>query len=538
MIGRILPFLLSALAVALPAPAAEVTPERLANAAAEPQNWLMNLGSHAGHRYSALSAINRDTVGTLVPRYHVQLGGTFDGGGNYLAALPLSPLVEDGYIYVVDGWGSVIKLDARKEGAIVWQSKAGQNDLDSWLQATRGIALHRDSVISASADGKLHWIDRATGKVTRSVQLGNPDEGYSIAAPPLVVGDRIIVGGGGPDRTFPGRIDAVDALTGEPLWQVDAPAGTGADFLQSGVYDAETGLTIWSAGNPKPRFDTDGRPDETGFTNSAIAIDVETGEVRWRFPFTPGGTRGFSEAGSQQLVPGEGGSTILAHFGNNGFFYALDAASGKLLQAVPHAEGIEWAAGIGDAGQPIDAAAAPADWVETPGCPNVRSVPAFASAYSPDTGFAYGAGADGCLPALTGIKTESAPGWHGAFYAGAANAVGSLSAIDPVTGSVAAHRVFDFPLHSGVLATGGGLVFTTTAEGTLHALDDRTLEPVWSEKFATLSPVPPFTFEVDGEQFIGVVVGGNSLAASLSYRPPEMGITESLYVLVILGEPS
>ena len=148
----------------------------------------------------------------------------------------------------------------------------------------------------------------------------------------------------------------------------------------------------------------------------------------------------------------------------------------------------------------------------------------FVSTYSERTGLSYGAGADGCLTdAIPAIKTHSAPGWLGAYYAGAAADLGMLTAIDPASGTIAAQRLFDFPLHSGALATAGGLVFTTSAEGTLHALNDETLEPVWSRKFGSLASVPPVTFEVDGKQFVAVVVGGNRFTDRAGLPPARDG---------------
>jgi alcohol dehydrogenase (cytochrome c) len=126
-------------------------------------------------------------------------------------------------------------------------------------------------------------------------------------------------------------------------------------------------------------------------------------------------------------------------------------------------------------------------------------------------------------------------GWMGAFYTGAASAIGSLAAIDPETGALVAERRLDFPLHAGTLATAGGLVFTTSADGTLHALDDETLATVWSMPFASLTASPPITFAVDGEQFIAVLVGGNSFVGSLSYKPREMTAVQPLFVLAVLG---
>jgi alcohol dehydrogenase (cytochrome c) len=545
--------------VLLSAKAQEVTPERLLNAAAEPQNWLMNLGSYGGTRYSGLAGINRDNVGELVELYSRPLGGLFQGSGNFQDALPISPLVEDGFIYIVDGRGQVSKLDARDRGRIVWQNDGAQQNLDGFLEPSRGLAFYRDFVISTSADGRLHWIDKETGELVRSAPVGDPAEGYTIVAPPLVVGDRIIVGGGGADRGAEGRIDALDARTGDHLWRVDtAPAAGGGagspgemrgligggTFLQTGVYDASTGLTIWTAGQPvRPSLAAAASP--VSYTNSAIAIDVATGEVKWHFQYVPDDDpNGFWEGGTHQIIPAEGdGSPAVAHFGNDGFYYVLDGRDGSFRRAAEHVVGALRTSGVdAGSGQPspsADGAGAGAfgiGWSNSADCPNIRSAVPFASAYSPRTGLSYGAGADGCLTEnIPAIRTYSAPGWLGAYYAGAAANLGMLSAIDPETGALVAQRLFDFPLHSGVLATAGGLVFTTSAEGTLHALDDETLEPVWSRKFGSLSPVPPVTFEVDGKQFIALVVGGNAFTSDLSYRPREMSISESIFVLVVLG---
>jgi alcohol dehydrogenase (cytochrome c) len=546
----------------MPAAAAEVTPERLLRSADEPQNWLMNLGGYDGARHSRLDAIDRETVGGLDVIWSKALGNLIEGGGNFVAAMPLSPLVEDGSIYIVDGWGAVSKLDARSEGTVVWESDAGQRNLDAWLEASRGIAFWRGFVIAASSDGRLHWIDKETGAIERSAQVGDPLEGYTIVAPPLVVGDTVIVGGGGAERGARGRIDAVDAATGAILWttwSVPAPGEPGSEtwaaegdawrfgggaFEQTGVYDPETGLTIWGSGHPFPKYDAGLRPGDNLYTNSALALDAGTGALRWHFQYTPGDRNGFSEVGSHMLAPTPDGASVV-HFGNNGFVYALDAADGGFRHATTYAPGIEWTAGLDAEGRPLEyrpeaevqTYLTRETWTEVPGCPNVRSIPTFAASYSPRTGLAYGAGADGCAPGLVPVRAPTARGWYGGYYAGAVDAIGSLAAVDPATGAVAASRVFEYPLHAGALSTDGGLVFTTTADGSVHALNDETLETLWSKHLGTLTPVPPITFAVDGRQYVAVVVGGNALAADLSYRPAAMRMTEALFVLVVLGLP-
>ncbi|WP_158541592.1 outer membrane protein assembly factor BamB family protein [Pelagibacterium lacus] len=526
--------------------AREVTADRLLHARDEPQNWLMHLGSYDGARYSGLDAINAETVSQLVELYSVPLGGLLQGGGSFQDALPISPLVEDGFLYIVDGNGRVNKLDAHRRGAVVWRNDAGQRDLDSWLEPSRGLAFHGDYVIATSADGHLHWIDKETGETARSVAIGDPTEGYTIVAPPLVAGDRIIVGGGGFDRGAAGRIDAIDAETGDHLWRVDTLAEGGAPgpigggtIFQTGVYDPATGLTVWGTGAPVPRFAPFAGDAGASRSNSAIAIDVETGAVRWHFQYVPGSDpNGFSEAGTHQLAALDGADPVLMHFGNNGYAYALDMADGSLRSATGHVLGPLWPGVDPLDGRPETGEGGGLDtaWANRADCPNILGDPAYVAAFSPRTGLAYGAGADGCLTEnLPVIKTYSAPGWLGAYYAGAAGNLGMLSAIDPQTGALVAQRLFDFPVHGGALATAGGLVFAMTAEGTLHALDEETLEPVWSRKFGSLAPIPPVTFEVDGQQRIAIVVGGNAFTPDLSYRPPEMGISEPIFVLVVLG---
>jgi alcohol dehydrogenase (cytochrome c) len=540
-LSHALPRLLSfALGLAAPAFAGDVTPERLLHASAEPENWLMNLGAYDGSRYSGLDAINPDTVDRLVVRYHVTLGGAVEGGGTFQAAQPMSPLVDEGFIYIVDGWGKVSKLDGRRSGAIVWQNDAGQRNLDAWLQATRGIALWRGSVLAASADGRLHWIDRETGETTRSIEVADPRGGYSIVAAPLVVGDVILVGGGAADRGGRGRIDAIDAQTGERLWHAhtipaEGEAGSeswaaagdawrrgGGSLLQTGIYDPESGLTIWGAAHPHPRFDAASRPGANLFSNAALAFDVETGTLHWSHQYVAGGRGGVSHAGTHQFADAPDGRRLVSHFGNDGFHYVLTAADGERRSAVAHVE------------RPA-AEESDIPWSDVAGCPNIRSSPGFVASLSHRTGMAYGAGADGCDPDFAPERVGDGTNWYGAYYAGASNATGLLTAIRPETGEIAAQRRFDFPLHSGVLSTAGGLVFATTADGTLHALDDMTLETLWSTRLPTFSPVPPVAFAVNGEPYLAVVVGGNALAAALSERPPGMTISENLFVLVVLG---
>ncbi len=529
--GPILLPALALVALAMPAAAQGVTAERLLNAAEEPQNWLMNHGNYAGHRYSALDQINRETVGNLVVRFSINLGGLLDSGGNYAEALPASPLVDDGFMYIADGWGAVNKLDLRQRARLVWRSEAGQGNLDAWLQATRGLAFHGNSVLAITADGQLEWIDRASGEITRTVQVADPREGYTISAPPLVVGDTIMVGGSGVDRGARSRIDAIDATDGAPLWTLfpgPAEVGGGA-FLQTGVYDPQSGFAYWGASHAYPRY---GRAvgDEV-FGNVALAVDVADGRIAGEFAFPL--PRPFSEAGTYPLVPDGDAGVRVTHFGNDGTFYAF-APDLTLATAAPYlapaAQGWHPDNSAPQSSGPI------VPWADRAGCPNIRANPSFVSTYSPRTGLVYGAGADACHAGMLPLMTPTTYSWLGAWYTAADAKTGLLTAVEPVYGEVKAQRLFNFPLHAGALSTAGHLIFTTTADGTLHALDDETLEPVWSHREASLTSVPPITFMVDGEQFLAVVVGGNAWATGLSYVPEETPMSQDLFVVLVFGQ--
>ncbi len=539
----------------------EIGPERLLAAAAEPQNWLLPHGTYDANRFSALTEINRDNVAGVRVQFPVPLGGTAQGAGSFISMRPVNPLVEDGFLYVVDGWGFAYKVDlhARIQTRVVWRSVPVYEDIDSWLRSSRGIALYRNFVIVTSSDGRVHWLDSDSGELVRSVSVDDPASGYAIVAPPLVVGDRVLIGGGGQSRATRGQVAALDATTGDLVWRtysIPAPGEAGSDtwqgwddgwmvgggaFEQTGSYDLDSGLTFWSTGGPQPRFYPEARPGDNLFTNSILALEAATGEIGWYFQHSPGGPRGFSGAGTPLVVSDLG---AVADFTSNGFAYVLDAATGAIRTATPYVPALDWTAGIDLATgkpveydptatvqtyRPLDPSAAPA------GCPNVLATPTFAAAYSPLTGLAYGAADGGCDLEPQPIRTEENSGWLGAYYVDAANVIGSLAALDVATGTIGAEVRLGYPLHAGAVATAGGLVWTTSADGTLYALDDRTLETLWTYRFPTLSPAPPITFSVDGRQRVAVLLGGNSFVSRLSYQPAEMTERQSLLVLVVVG---
>ena len=553
--------------------AAEVTSSRLLNSDKEPQNWLMVNKDYSSHRYSELDQINRDNVKNLHVAFAVALGGAFG-----VAPLPWgghqsTPLVDDGQMYVVDGYGVVYKIDVRDptRPKIAWVMDPGVAKADVWIPSNRGVALYKNFVISVTGNGKVLWTDRDTGQLAKTVQVDDPKNGYSLTAAPLVIGDKLIVGGSGGDRGARDHIDALNADTGQPLWRtysIPAPGEPGSEtwkgdtnawkhgggaFWQTGSYDPALNLTIWGTGQPVPMFDPEYRPGDNLYTNSTIAYDVNTGAMKWYFQYTPGDFLDYDEVGISQLIDtkvnGED-RKIVAHFSRNGFFYSLDRSNGQFISAEQYAQKVNWTDGIDPkTGKPIEydpkkdlqtykiGAASRRAQGKLLGCPDLQGgVNYFPTTYSHRTHLSYGGGIEVCTY-ITPDPSNDASGdfWLGGTYERSEPVKGSVTAMDPTTGKKVAQQSLDYPVYSGVTSTAGGLLFTTTTNGEVFALDDKTLKPLWSFSTGSLSSAPPMTYAVNGKQYVAVLIGGNTVAQGMLLKSPEMKDLQNTSMLFVFG---
>jgi len=557
----------------VPAMAAEVSSSRLLNSDKEQQNWLMVNKDYSSHRYSELDQINRDNVKNLHVAFTVALGGAFG-----VAPLPLgghqsTPLVDDGQMYVVDGYGVVYKIDVRDptRPRIAWLMDPGVAKSDVWIPSNRGVALYKNFAISVTGNGKVLWTDRDTGQLVKTVQVDDPKNGYSLTGAPLVIGDKLIVGGSGGDRGARDHIDALNADTGQPLWRtysIPAPGEPGSEtwkgdtnawkhgggaFWQTGSYDPALNLTIWGTGQPVPMFDPEYRPGDNLYTNSTIAYDVNTGAMKWYFQYTPGDFLDYDEVGISQLIDtkvnGED-RKIVAHFSRNGFFYSLDRSNGQFISAEQYAQKVNWTDGIDPkTGKPIEydpkkdlqtykiGAASRRAQGKLLGCPDLQGgVNYFPTTYSHRTHLSYGGGIEVCAY-ITPDPSNDASGdfWLGGTYERSEPVKGSVTAMDPTTGKKVAQQLLDYPVYSGVTSTAGGLLFTTTTNGEVFALDDKTLKPLWSFSTGSLSSAPPMTYAVNGKQYVAVLIGGNTVAQGMLAKSPEMKDLQNTSMLFVFG---
>jgi alcohol dehydrogenase (cytochrome c) len=513
-----------------PALAAPVTTDRLAAAANEPENWLMGAGDYGAARYSGLDGLTRENLGELKLLFTVSLGPISAGDGFQHSRLS-APLVDGGMVYVSDAFGAVYKIDVRsgQKGKILWTSERIPDVMDAWLDGQWSLTLVGDSVVLAAGDGRLFWIDRETGASERTARVADPATGYMLVAPPLFVDGKLIIGGAGGDRGARPQIDALDAEAGAPVWQT-VPVGTagaftaGGSFLRTGIYDAETGLTLWSTSGPLPAYDAKLRQGDSA-ANSVLAFEAKTGAEAWRRALVETDMLGFNQAATPLLVPGGA-----LHAGDDGVVRRLDVADGTLAYERPFVAGREWAGTIDAATGVIQ----PATVTTGAGCPNVIAEPNMPASFSKKTGLVYAAENNGCRADLSGIGNLEGL-LEGGQYSHKTTATGALAAIDPATGVVVAERAFDYPLQSGVLSTAGGLVFVETADGFVHFLDDTTLAPLRSLKISSMMASPPISYGVDGRQYIAFIVGGGPLYDRLPYRTSGMEGVRHLSVLAVLG---
>ena len=543
--------LLATVLLASPALAAEVTPERLANADKEPQNWLMNHRTYDAQRFSPLDKINKGNVKNLKLAYAVAIGGTAIGEN-----LQATPLVEDGFMYLVDLWGIVYKIDVRSgdAGRIVWRMDPKQ---EKFPLSNRGAALWGNLVISvASYPARVIATNKETGQVEWETNIDDKQVDLQITAAPLAVKDKILVGAAGGDRGVRDFIAGLDAKTGKLAWRkyvVPAPGEPGSETWKdnhnawqtgggamwvTGSYDVASNQVIWGTGNPVPMFDPTYRPGDNLYTDSMISWDPDSGKMNWYFQYLPGDMWDYDEEGTHILIDGDINGqkhTLVTHSARNGFLYTFERNNGQPVLAKPYVEKITWTKGIDQkTGKPVDYDPSK-DLQVYSGVQNQtltdrtkKLCPAMSggnnfwpSSYSPKTKLMY-------IPAMTSCNevtldpslSSKAGDWKGATFRHIERNESDLIAADPLTGEVKKRIHIPYPNNSGALSTAGGLVFTAYSDGTFAAYDDATLEQVWKINVGNGFMAPPMTFEVGGKQYVAILSGLSRISLrALSFTP-------------------
>ena len=542
------------LALAGSAIAADVTADRLINADREPQNWLMNHRTYDAQRYSPLNKINKTNVKSLKLAYAVAIGGTAVN-----ESLQSTPLAEDGYLYVVDQWGVVYKIDGRSGdmGRIVWRMDPKQEKVPL---ANRGVALWGNLVISvASYPARVIATDKETGKVVWETNLGDGQPDVQLTAAPLAVKDKIVIGAAGGDRGVRDFIAALDGTTGRVLWRkytVPAPGEPGSETWKdnnnawqtggaamwvTGSYDVATNQVLWGTGNPVPMYNPYYRPGDNLYTNSLISWDPDTGKMNWYHQYVPGDMWDYDEAGTHILVDGQVSGQphkLVTHAARNGFLYSFERTNGQTLLAKPYMEEVNWTKGIDQkTGLPVDYD--PTKDIQVYSglqnqtltdrtkriCPSHEGGNNYWSAsYSPKTRLLYIPSRPTCNEVTMTPDQLRSP--TGAMLGGGIKLLtrteSEIVVADPFTGEVKSRVRAPYPNYSAALTTAGGLVFTGLGDGSFVAYDDESLAQLWKINVGSGFNAPPMTFEAGGRQYVAILSGLSLISKGRLTLTPEL----------------
>jgi alcohol dehydrogenase (cytochrome c) len=513
---------------------AQVTSDRLINSARDPQQWLTYSGSYDGSRYTPLDQVNRANVQRLSLQWVFQTGvrGTHE----------TTPLVVDGVMYFTAPNNHAYAVDVRT-GRPLWhyeRTLPKEMSLCCGPQ-NRGVAMLGDRVFMGTLDAHVVALDARTGRVRWDVASGDADKGYSFTGAPLAVKDKVIVGVAGGEYGIRGFIDAYDADSGRRVWRFytipaegergnDTWAGDswkrgGAPTWVTGAYDPQLNTIYWGTGNPGPQMYGANRRGDNLYSDSLVALDADTGALKWHFQFTPHDVHDWDSTHTPVLfddtIAGQP-RKLVAVANRNGFFYVLDRVTGSFLLGKPYTQ-VTWAKELDANGRPIVLPNTDPTPEGNRVCPSgTGGTNWHPPSYSPRTRLMYFFSNEQCDTFMTDEKLEP-PHRPGRPYIGSAfyavpgeHDEASVRAVDPKTGTIR----WDFREYSGawagVFSTAGNLVFCGDGQGNFIALDAETGRDLWHVPLGAPIRSAAISYSVNGRQFITIPAGGAIFTFALS----------------------
>jgi PQQ-dependent dehydrogenase (methanol/ethanol family) len=536
----------TAAAPATPA-AAAVTADRLTNAESEPGQWMSHGRTYSEQRFSPLDQITAENINDLGLTWFVDL--------DTKRGQEATPIMVDGVLYISTAWSKVKAYDATT-GATLWEydpEVPGDWAVNACCDVVnRGVAVWEGKVFVGTIDGRLVALDAATGTELWDVNTIDKTKPYTITGAPRVVKGKVLIGNGGAEMGVRGYISAYDANTGEMDWRFytvpgnpelgfENPAlemaaqtwsgewwkiGGGGTVWDSMSYDPELDLLYIGVGNGSPwnhTFRSEGKGDNL-FLSSIVALDPDDGSYKWHYQSTPG--ESWDHTATQQITIAtlklDGiDRKVVMQAPKNGFFYVLDAATGELISAKNFTD-VAWATHIDlETGRPVETVDARYDQTGEPflSTHNPNGAHTFLSmSYSPQTGlvylpihgtpFIYGA-AETFEP--TAMATNLGTDFSGNATLDPeevlANTYGRLIAWDPVKQQEAWRVERAGPANGGALSTAGGLVFQGTGSGQFTAINAADGTELWSTPVQSGVLAAPISYEIDGTQYVALVVG-------------------------------
>jgi alcohol dehydrogenase (cytochrome c) len=496
----------------------------------DPNDWPQYHRSYNAWRFSPLDQINKHNIKNLKVAWIHQPGDVTYG-------LQATPIVIDGVLYYISPNNNVWAVNAAT-GTVIWHVAVNLDPISKetlYAAASRGVTVGRGKVFVGTLDGRMVALDQKTGKQIWSTQLTDmkTEFGAVFSSPPQLAGNILFGGTTGGDQPTIGKIYGVNADTGERVWTFEVPkddpkswpgdsrktAGSGAWL--PGTYDPTTDTIYIGTSNANPDFYRDERVGDNLYSATVLALDPQTGKIKWYRQETPNDSWDFGSPYEALLFPYKG-KTLLAHMSKSGFTYIMDKDTGELENVYPYAETITWNKGIDPKTGEIKDPVYPEVGKEKLICPELLGGRQWnPGAYNPKTGLWYVPGFESCnlvtatkqefkgLPiaglslGVSSIKLVDPPG---------KKAYGYFAARDPYTGKKKWEVKYDLPPLCGVVATAGGLVFTGDARGFLYAYDDETGKELWKFNAGSGCRGGPVSYKANGKQYIVFPTGYGSLS--------------------------
>jgi len=498
------------------------------------ENWTSYNGDYTGRRYSSLREINKQNVAQL------RVAWVFHAGNSQ--NLEVTPVVVRGVMFVTSA-NNVFALDAGT-GRTLWHYErpvsAGLLD-DAASHKSRGVAVWHDSVYAETDDAHLLCLDARSGGLRWDVEYADKRKQYGATSAPLVVKDSVIVGTSGGDSGVRGFVAAYDAETGNlkwRFWTIPGPGEFGASswpgdsYLHGGgttwlpgTYDPQFNLVYWTTSNAAPDYLGDTRPGDDLYTACVLALDADSGQLKWYFHFTPQDLYDYDATETPVLVDvEENGATrhLLLQADRNGFFYVLDRTNGKFLRATPFVQKLNWAKGTDASGRPVLTGRIPSA-KGTYICPGITGATNwFSPSYNPATKLFYVMALESCdnyfaVPRRfingetfynTGTKTPRNEHWQKILMALSVPDVKQVWRYPQVGGANS---------WGGTLTTAGGLLFFGDDAESFEAVDAETGRPLWHFNTGQKFTASPMTYSVEGVQYVAIAARSDIFAFALSH---------------------
>jgi alcohol dehydrogenase (cytochrome c) len=515
--------------VAASADGPEITANRLANSDREPQNWLSFFGNYAAWGYSGLGQINRKNVARLVPAW------SFSTGEKGLGS---APLVADGVLYLLAPRSQVFALDAAT-GHLIWTHRH-EAPPPRTPRPALGMAAGFGMLFFATEDNHLVALDAKTGEEVWDTQIEDPVQcGCGPGWSPILVKGKIVMGQSG-DGARRGSISAYDAKSGKLAWRFWGIPGPGESHHESwpetlwkvgtastwfvGSFDPELNLIYWGVGNPGPMVGGTFGGDKL-YTESLVALDADTGSVKWHFQETPNDKLDYDSVPEPTLFDARIGGTarkLVIHSTKGGFAYVLDRATGTYISGFAYADALNWTQGLDANGKPMQPVLQLSEADSILVCPGAFGAHGGAhSSYSPRTGLWYTNSYEACTW-TTATKVPDViegRGYNAAVFHKTEVPAGkhpNVSAFDPLSGK----KKWSFPTAgpnlSSLLSTAGDLIFGGDIFGEAWALDATTGRKLWSFNMGSGISSVPVSYAVGSRQYVAMGAGVSSFGMALA----------------------